>query len=242
MSIFTRAFPLDDISIRSGGDGRTVEALAAVFDRPVPIRDQWGEYQEQIARGAFRKTITERGLNFGVFYNHARTIHGDSSDTFSLPLGAPVEVREDARGLVTVTRYNATPLADQVLESIRNGDIKGQSFSGRFVKSDPEPPRYGWRADPDGSLTRVTRTEVDMLEYGPTPFPAYNEAAILGVRAMLQDMITPQQLQRLLRVSSSEPDPRGHHSAEPDPEGHHSERQSWTPEQIARRQTILEGK
>src|SRR5690349_1314009 len=34
---FTRSYPLDDIRIRSGGDGRTVEAYAAVFDTPSEI-------------------------------------------------------------------------------------------------------------------------------------------------------------------------------------------------------------
>ena len=248
MSLFVRAFPLEDIAIRSGGDGRTVEAYAAVFDRAVPIRDAQGEYLEQIAHGAFRKTISDKGTNFGVFYNHARGIHGQPSDLFSLPLGVPLEVREDAHGVVTVTRYNQTPLAEQVLESIRNGDIRGQSFSGRFVKSTPEAPKFGYRAGADGELTTVTRTEVAMLEYGPTPFPAYDEAAILGVRAMLSSLVTEEQLQHLLAVTLQGADDASAHSApaepgtadEPDPAGHHSMRR-WTPEQTARRDLILKG-
>lgn len=248
MSLFLRAFPLEDISIRSGGDGRTVEAYAAVFDREVPIRDAQGEYMERIARGSFKRTIGIKGTSFGVFYNHARGIHGQPSDLFSLPLGAPLEVREDARGVVTVTRYNQTPLADQVLESIRNGDIRGQSFSGRFVKSTPEPPRYGFRADPDGTLTTVTRTEVDMLEYGPTPYPAYNEAAILGVRAMLSDLLTAEQIATLLAVPTrfGGPDDGTHHPAHAgpvaeEPPAGHSARQ-WTPQQRAAARRILERK
>ena len=248
MSDFLRAFPLEDISVRSGGDGRTVEAYAAVFDRSVPIRDNQGEYMEVIAPGAFKRTIGHRGTNFGVFYNHARGIHGQPSDLFSLPLGTPLEVREDARGVVTVTRYNKNPLADQVLESIRNGDIRGQSFSGSFIHSDPKPPRYGFRAADDGTLTTVTRTEIAMREYGPTPFPAYDDAAIVGVRAMLADLLTPEQLAQILAFSTrgSGPDDGAHHPdnsgsvAEDSPAGH-SVRQ-WTPTQreIARR--ILEGK
>jgi HK97 family phage prohead protease len=248
MSMFVRAFPLEDISVRSGGDGRTVEAYAAVFDRPVPIRDHQGEYNEKIARGSFRKTLSERGNNFGVFYNHARGIHGQPSDLFSLPLGTPLEVREEERGVLTVTRYNKNPLADQVLESIRNGDIRGQSFSGRFVKSSPGAPRYGFRANDDGSLTTVTRTEIDMVEYGPTPFPAYDEASILGIRmAMLSDLLTAEQLVELLAITRDRADASDHSTSvepvpadEPDPAGHHSERQ-WTPEQIARRNLILKG-
>lgn len=245
MSTFIRAFPLEDISIRSGGDGRTVEAYAAVFDRAVPIRDHQGEYEEVIARGAFRKTLAERGTNFGVFYNHARDLYGGPSDTFSIPIGVPIEVKEDARGLVTVTRYNKTPLADQVLESIRNGDIRGQSFSGVFVKSNPQAPRFGFAPADDGTLTTVTRTEVAMREYGPTPFPAYDEAAILGVRAaLLRELITPEQLNDLLDLTRQRAEASATRTSEPatthepEPHGHHSERQ-WTPEQIARRKRLL---
>jgi HK97 family phage prohead protease len=246
MSGFVRSFPLEDIAIRSGGDGRTVEAYAAVFDHPVEITDGQGTYMERIAKTAFDRTIGQRGTNFGVFYNHARTIHGQSSDMFSLPIGRPEEVREDARGLVTVTRYNDTPLARQVLESIRNGDIRGQSFSGRFVSSTPAPPKIGiYGANVNGDLTTVTRTEVAMVEYGPTPFPAYDEAAILGVRAMLSSLLTPEQLEHLLALATrdSGSDEGNHHlapagSVAVDPPDGHSVRQ-WTAEQQALAARIL---
>lgn len=182
MSVFVRSFPLEDISIRSGGDGRTVEAYAAVFMRAVEIHDQEGHYREQIAPSAFNKTIADKGTNFGVFYNHASTIYGTPSERFSMPLGKPLEVVADGVGVRTVTRYNKTPLADEVLESIRNGDITGQSFQGKFVKSDIPTPKFGFRADANGDLTLVTRTEIAMREYGPTPFPAYAAAEIVGVR------------------------------------------------------------
>lgn len=184
MSGFVRSFPLEDIAIRSGGDGRTVEAYAAVFDQLVEITDGSGHYMESIARTAFDRTIGQRGTNFGVFYNHASTIYGTPSERFSIPIGTPLEVRADNRGLFTVTRYNANPLADEVLEAIRTGAISGQSFSGRFVQSDKKTPRGGFRAAPDGTLTEVTRTEIAMREYGPTPFPAYAAAEIVGVRSV----------------------------------------------------------
>lgn len=180
MSVFARSFPLEEI--RATGDGRTVEAYAAVFDSPVEITDQQGTYLERIAPTAFNKTIADNGLRFGVFYNHASTIYGTPSERFSMPLGKPLEVRADARGLYTKTRYNDGPLADEVLSSIRNGDITGQSFQGRFVRSDKPMPRGGFKPAKDGTLTEVTRTEIAMREYGPTPFPAYAAAEIIGVR------------------------------------------------------------
>lgn len=179
-SLQQRVFALDDITIRSDGTGRTVTAYAAVFQSPAEIYDQDGHYQEQIARSAFDKTLKERAGRFGVFYNHARTLHGTPSERGSVPIGTPIEVRADGRGLLTVSRYNKTPLADEVLESIRNGDITGQSFTGRFIKSDPRGPYLPARS---GDLTLVTRSEIALVEYGPTPIPAYADAEIVGVRS-----------------------------------------------------------
>lgn len=183
MSRVLRSFPLDDITIRSGGDGRTVDAYAAVFDTPTPISDRQGDYLEVLAPTAFDRTIAMKGTRFGVFYNHAMTLAGTPSERGSMPIGTPIEVRTDGRGLFTSTRYNSTPLAEEALEAIRTGAITGQSFSGRFIASDMKPPPGGWRADANGDLVTVTRTEVAMDEYGPTPFPAYADAAILGVRS-----------------------------------------------------------
>lgn len=171
-----RMFALDDIHIRSGGDGRTVVAYAAMFDTPAEITDQDGHYVETISRSAFDRTIARPLNQIGVFYNHAKTMYGTPSERFSMPLGLPLEITTDARGVLTVTRYNTNPLADEVLESIRNGDITGQSFSGKFIQSQRTRGR-------NGDLDAIVRSEVAMREYGPTPMPAYKEASIMGVRA-----------------------------------------------------------
>lgn len=179
---FVRSYPLEDIKITKGGDGRTVEAYAAVFKRSAEIRDQDGHYLEEIDPTAFNRTIQHRVNKFGVFYNHGLTIHGTPSDQGSIPIGTPQEVRADNVGVKTVTRYNRTPLADWVLEAINTGSITAQSFTGRFLRSNPaRVPRKGKA----GGLPTVTRMEIDMREYGPTPFPAYAEAMITGVRAAL---------------------------------------------------------
>jgi HK97 family phage prohead protease len=180
---FVRSYPLSDIKIRNDGDGRTVEAYAAVFKTPAEIRDQDGHYMEEIDPTAFNRTIINRRNKFGVFYNHGLTIHGTPSDRGSVPIGTPVEVHADNVGVRTVTKYNRTALAEEVLEAINSGAITAQSFTGRFLRSTPtRVPRKGTKA---GKLPTVTRMEIDMREYGPTPFPAYAEAMITGVRAAL---------------------------------------------------------
>jgi HK97 family phage prohead protease len=179
----TFTFEPDDIHIRSDGTGRTVEAYAAVFNQPAEIVDFEGHYREQVSPIAFNQTIARNGGRFPVFYNHGRTLMGTPSDAGSMPLGSSFEARADGKGLLTVSRYNSNPLADQTLEAIRNGDIRGMSWSGRIIAQDVKTPRGGFRARSDGELTLVTRTEIALKEFGPTPFPAYAGADIVGVRS-----------------------------------------------------------
>lgn len=184
--LYARSWALDDIEIvraaDGGSDGRTVRAYAAVFDTPAEITDGHGHYMEQIDRRAFNRQLGLGIQRVGVFYHHGLTIHGTPSELGSVPIGSPVDIKADTRGLLTVTRYNRSALADSVLEAIRSGDIRGYSFRGRIFKSNPERlprPRAG------GQLPTVVRTELGLTEYGPTPTPAYAEAAITAIRAAL---------------------------------------------------------
>lgn len=212
---FDRRFELDGIEIlRSARDGRTVEAYAAVFDSPSEIHDQHGHYMESIHRNAFDAVISAGVERIGVYYHHAMTLHGTPSDLGSVPLGSPVDVRADGRGLRTVTRYNKSQLADSVLEAIRNGDIRGYSFRGRIERSDP---RRIPKARPGHPLPNVTRLKLGLTEYGPTPVPAYADAAILAVRSQaVRELIDagfdPEQMLELTRKLALAP-PRGDQAA-----------------------------
>lgn len=204
--VIERTFALDDIAIRGGGDGRTVVAYAAVFDTPAEITDRDGHYMETIDRSAFANALN-RGRQPQVFYNHGKTLYGTPSERFSMPLGVPEEIKADNRGLLTVTRYNRNELADEVLESIRNGDVTGQSFSGKTYRSKKT-------AASRGSLATIHRTELGLTEYGPTPIPSYRDAGILAVRSedladALRELTDEQrdELFALLGTSRSETPP-----------------------------------
>jgi len=173
---YERIFPLDDIEIQRGGDGRTVTAYAAVFDREVEIRDQHGHYFEDIHRGAFNKTLAEwRPGKVKVLYNHGYDADGQPNMVGSVPIATALEARVDGRGLLTVSRYNDSPMADAVLAAIKGGQITGQSFRGRVYQSKERGRR--------GGLPIVSRTELGLSEYGPTASPAYEDAGIVAVRS-----------------------------------------------------------
>lgn len=189
-----RYAPLEDITIRSGGDGRTVEAYAAVFGTKQEIRDWEGHYFEELDRASFDRTIVQRAGKFQSLFNHGRTSSGTPSDRFSLPLGRVEEVRSDDRGLYTVTRYSNTPLADEVLELIKDGTVTGFSWSGKPVATERSRPR--------GSLPVFKRTEIALKEFGPTPFPSYQDAKVQAVRAEAPEMLAllePEELAAYLR-------------------------------------------
>lgn len=175
-----RAVLLDDLHIRSDGSGRVVEAYAAVFNRKTEIYDQDGHYDEDINPKAFNRTIAHKGLNFGVLFNHARTVDGEPNPMATMPIGVPLEVVADERGVFTATRYLDNPLADYALDAIKQGALRAQSFSGRFLKSTRTYPNGRSK----GSRAQITRHEIDMREYGPAVFAAYPDAAILGTRTL----------------------------------------------------------
>jgi len=186
---YVRAFALDDISIRAG-DGRTVDAYATVFDQPAEIHDHDGHYEEVNDRAMYNKAVSDAApaggrlsWRVGVFYNHGMTLYQTPSDMYSMPCGTPEDIRPDGRGLFTRTRYAKGQLGDLIIDGIREGLLTAYSVSGRYLRSNPMVPRGGFRRAANGSLPTVRRLEATLREYGPTPFPAYSGAEILGVRA-----------------------------------------------------------
>lgn len=237
---YVRSFPLEDAHIRSGGDGRTVEAYAAVFDVATEIHDKDGHYKEEIDRVAFNKAISDAApkgsrtaWRVGVFYNHGTTLYGTPSERGSMPVGTPLEIKADTRGVFTVTRYHRTELAEEALEGIREGSLPGYSFQGTFLRSAAldwagkklaRVPRGGFRPGSDGQLVTVRRLESTLKEYGPTPFPAYELAQVVGMRAEqvahILDALDPterSQLIELLRDGTPLDTPEGEPSDEPPP-------------------------
>ena len=197
MQEIRRDCQLEDIHVvrAAEGDssGRLVEAYAAVFDQPAVIHDHQGRYEEEIDRAAFDERLAQitrsrRPLASAlrVLYNHGRTAEGDPAPEFQKPLGRPVYVHPEGRGLLTRTEYAKTPHAEEVLELIRSGSITAQSFIGAIVRSDPElrGPGDKYRAR-NGVLTRVRRLTLGLREYGPVLWEAYSGAEILGVRMAL---------------------------------------------------------
>lgn len=158
----------------SEDDGLTFEGYGAVFNSPTRI-DSWeGTFDEQIAPGAFRKSIRERTPKFQ--FDHGRSNFG------SLPPGVIEDITEDDRGLFVRARMSASPYWEPLRDAIASGAVDGMSFrfsvirdewrdaAGKIVK--PEDLEEALWTQSRGVLLRTLK-EVKVAEVGPVVWPAY---------------------------------------------------------------------
>lgn len=191
--IIERSVPLADLEV-GGAEGRTVTAYAATFNNRYEVTDQWdGTYLEAIRASAFNKAL-ERSHRVVALFNHGRDLAGRPAERYAMPIGTPVEIRADGKGLLTRTRYAKTPLGDEVLELVRDGAITGYSFRGPIIRSAP-PVNSGF------GLPVIERLELGLIDYGPGTVVANQEAAVVGIRsqALLEriDSLTDEQREQL---------------------------------------------
>lgn len=172
-----------------GEDGRAFEGYAAVFNSPTRI-DSWeGTFDEQIAPGAFRKSLRERTPKFQFDHGHHPLIG-------SIPIGTITDIREDDRGLFVQARLGQHMIIDLVREAISTGAIDGMSFRfsvvrdewqdrrGKPIKSEDELRRLLWGEEPERLPLLRTLKEVKVAEVGPVVWPAYS-ATTAGVRSQI---------------------------------------------------------
>lgn len=214
----TRAVDFQPTTPDDNSDGRTLEGYAAVFDTPTRI-DSWeGTFDERIASGAFKKTLSERKpvLQFD---------HGHDARTGSVPIGAFSELREDGEGLFVQARLFDNPVVEPIRQAIEGQAITGMSFRFRVVRDawtdkDGKPvasqdlARLLYSPGDRGPLQRNI-TEVQLFEAGPVVFPAYAETSV-GVRSMSDDDRAALVAEYQRTMSASDADADAEEDDEPD--------------------------
>ncbi len=170
-----------DLEIRS--DGRTIVGIAMPFDRETRIAERGGTYTEVFRRGAFARTIAERGAErVKLLVQHNRE---------ALPIGRATLLREDAAGLYGEFRVSETRQGDEVLALVRDGALDGLSVGFRPVLAGDR-----WNA----GRSRVERTEVKLPEVSVVSFAAYEDAQITGVRSDHHHTISAAAARRRLHL------------------------------------------
>lgn len=213
--MLVRSVPFELRDSAEAGDGLTLDGYGAVFGSPTRI-DSWeGVFDEEIARGAFKKSIAERTpvLQFD---------HGRHPLVGSIPLGSIRSISEDEHGLHVVAALHDNWLVQPVRDAIKSGSVDGMSFRFQVIKDewrtaagDPIPAaeldRALMRSNPGDptSVPRRTLREVRMPEVGPVVFPAYTDTTV-GVRSrelvtLLSDPQVRAEAAALLVGTPSEP-------------------------------------
>jgi HK97 family phage prohead protease len=151
-----------DLEVRS--DGRTIVGIAVPFDEETTIAERGRSYVEVFRRGAFARTIAERGAE------RVKLLALHDRDT--LPLGRATALREDPSGLYIEARVSDTRAGDEVLALVRDGALDALSVGFR-------PMRDRWNPE----RTHVERLEVSLAEVSVVPWGAFAGAVITGVRS-----------------------------------------------------------
>lgn len=149
---------------------------AAVFNSrtaigPVP---GWG-FLEEIAPGAFTKTLQEGDARMLVDHDSAKVVSRVSADTLTLA--------EDKAGLAVDSALDPElSYVRDLTANLRNGNITGMSFGFRVVKDDwtTEEMDVDGLDEPAEVEVRTIR-EVKLIEVSAVTFPAYT-ATDAGLR------------------------------------------------------------
>lgn len=150
---------------------------AAVFNVRTAIGNPltWGFY-EQVAAGAFTKTIQETDQRFLIDHDSYYIVARRSAGTLSH--------YQDGRGLITDAALDSNlSYVNDLTANLRNGNTTGMSFGFRVIDDEwTEIPVMGANGepmvDPDGnSVNAELRTilEVQCFETSAVTFPAYEE-------------------------------------------------------------------
>jgi uncharacterized protein len=142
---------------RADGTRRLV-GHAAVFDSATLIA---GEFNEQIARGAFKESIATGDIR--ALFNH------DTGKLLARTKSGTLRLKEDAIGLRCEIDVPNTQVGRDTIELVRRGDITGMSFGFHPLAED-------WDDRVDPPLRTLKR--INVVEVSVVPWPAYEQTDI----------------------------------------------------------------
>jgi len=178
-----RSLTLLDASVSVNGGGENIPPRfgghAAVFNSRTAIGNpQTVGFFEEIAPGAFSKTINEGDARMLIDHDSAHVVSRVSAGTLRLS--------QDQRGLAVDSELDTNlSYVNDLVANLRNGNITGMSFGFQVVKDawTTEETRNAAGEKVSVELRRVI--EAKLLEVSPVTFPAY-ESTDAGVRDSIE--------------------------------------------------------
>lgn len=160
----TRSLPLAQANLRIDGDddNKHILGYAAVFFDGTEGTEYalWADMDERIMPGAFDDVLSNQDDVRGLFNHDPNQILGRTS-------AGTLKLSVDATGLFYEITPGDTTIADNVIESIRRGDIDGSSFSFRVLDEELKKE--------DGKYKREITKVGPVYDVGPVTFPAYED-------------------------------------------------------------------
>ncbi|PAK25794.1 hypothetical protein CJD44_14280 [Streptomyces sp. alain-838] len=157
------------VSVRADGDGQRFAGYAAVFNSRTAIGNplRWGFYEE-IAPGAFAKTLTEGDARMLIDHDSYYVVSRTSAGTLNLA--------EDDKGLSVDSALDTRlSYVQDLAVNLDNRNVTGMSFGFYVIKDEwNSEPIEVEGADPVEVDVRIIR-EVRLIEVSAVTFPAYPE-------------------------------------------------------------------
>jgi hypothetical protein len=161
-----RSLTVSDLEFREDDDAPKFRGHAAVFDQETDL----GFFREQIAPGAFTKTIKD-GADVRFLFNH------DPDTVMARTTAKTLRLSEDKQGLLAEADLDPADVdVQRLLPKLRSGNVSQMSFAFRAVKEEWDD------TEPDHPLR--TLREVKLFDVSPVTYPAY-EGTDAQLRAAL---------------------------------------------------------
>jgi HK97 family phage prohead protease len=162
--------------IRADESGK-LTGYASVFNS---VSDDLGGFREVVRPGAFSRTI-KNGSDVRALWNH------DPNFVLGRTKSGTLTLAEDAHGLHVEIDPPACQWANDLMESIRRGDVSQMSF-GFYVIQD------GWVQDPDDNTKTIRELrEVQLFDVSPVTYPAYPDTEISARALQIVSGITNEK-------------------------------------------------
>lgn len=182
-----RAFTSTELNFRdTAGGGFTFDGIASVTNTPYQVRDQWGDYAETIAPGAFTKTLKEKA-DVRLLINHegtplARTKSGTLKLTAAPHLRAVAELDP------------ANPKVQEIRSAMSRGDLDQMSIGFRVHKQE-------WNSDyTERNIREVELFDVSVVTYPASPTTTASLRAFDQFMRSIKDVeMTKDEMRRAIK-------------------------------------------
>lgn len=165
--IQNRVFKFSELRVVDQAGKKVLVGYSAMYDSWSETLGGW--FREIIRPGAFTNALTRSDPR--CLFNH------DSNLILGRMKPGTLRLVDDARGLRMECDLPKTTAAADVEESIRRGDVDGQSFSFT-TKTD----RWTFHQEPNVPADRELLEVDELYDVGPVVYPAYPETSV-GLRS-----------------------------------------------------------